>query len=364
MVRESESGPDSGPASGHPQRRQRLIICLLVAAAGLGAIAVTLSQHDDPAAASTRLNQAQVEREVMPGLVDIRANLQYSDEVSDDTGIVLSAGGLVLTSNNDIAGATSVTATLVGSGRTYTARVLGYDASQDVALLQLEGAAHLPAVTLGNSSQATIGMRVLALGNAQGAGGVTPAAGIINALNSSISSGSGIPGLATENLHDMEQTSARVGPGDDGGALADSDGQVIGMITTANASSGLVSTTGFAIPISTAMAIAHEISNGQASSTVSLGEPGFLGVEVKTGTSPDQSGAVIAGVIGGTPASRAGLAAGDTITGLDGRPVTTPASLSTLLQRYRPGDVVSVSWTAINGATRSTRITLGDGPYQ
>jgi S1-C subfamily serine protease len=130
-----------------------------------------------------------VERELTPGLVDLRANLQYSHEVSVNTGIIVSADGLVLTSNNDIIGATSVTATLVSTGRTYTARVLGYDATQDVALLKLEGAAHLSAVTLGNSSQVTIGMPVLALGNAQGQGGVTPAAGDITPATSSQSAG-------------------------------------------------------------------------------------------------------------------------------------------------------------------------------
>ena len=106
------------------------------------------------------------------------------------------------------------------------------------------------------------------------------------------------------------------------------------------------------------MAIAREISNRQASSTVYLGEPGFLGVELKTGTGRDPSGALIAGVIGGTPASRAGLAAGDVITGFNGLPVTTPASLDTLLLRHHPGDVVSVSWTAIHGATQLVRSAL------
>jgi S1-C subfamily serine protease len=362
MMREDESEPDSGPASGRP----RLLIYLLVAAvaAGLGVVVVTLAQPDGPAAGSTGLNQARVEREVRPGLVDISASLQYSNEVSDDTGIVVSADGLVLTSNNDIAGSTSVKATLAGSGRTYPVRVLGYDPTQDVALLQLEGATDLPAVTLGNSSQVTTGMPVLALGNAQGQGGVTPAAGIITALDRSINSGGEVQGLITQNLHDMEQTSAQVGLGDDGGALADSAGQVIGMITTANTASGQQSTTGFAIPVNTAMAIARQISNGQASSTVHLGEPGFLGVELNTSTSRDPSGALIAGVIGGTPASRAGLAAGDIITGLNGLPVTTPAALSTLLQRYHPGDVVSVSWTPVHGSTHTTQITLGNGPFQ
>jgi S1-C subfamily serine protease len=364
MMRENESEPDSGRAPGRPWRRPRLLIYLLVAvvAAGLGVVAVTLAQHDDPVAANTHLNQARVEREVTPGLVDIRANLQYSNEVAVNTGIVLSADGLVLTSNNDIVGSTSVKATLVGSGRTYTARVLGYDATQDVALLQLEGATDLPVATLGNSSQVTIGMPVLALGNAQGQGGVTPAAGTITALDRPISSGGGVEGPITQHLQDTEQTSAQVGPGDDGGALADSAGQVIGMITTANTSSGQLSTVGFAIPINTAMAIAREISNGHASSTVYLGAPGFLGVEVQTSRNP--SGALITGVIGGAAASRAGLVAGDVITSFNGLPVTTSASLSTLIQRYHPGDVVSVGWTAIHGASHTTQITLGSGPYQ
>jgi S1-C subfamily serine protease len=362
MMPESESELDRGKG----RRRPRLLIYLLVAAvaAGLGVVAaVTLTQQDDPAPASTRLDQARVERELTPGLVDIRADLQYSHEVSVNTGIVLSADGLVLTSNNDIVGSTSVKATLVGSGRAYTARVLGYDATQDVALLKLEGAAHLHAATLGNSSQVTIGMPVLALGNAQGQGGVTPAAGVITALDRSISSGLGDQGLAPQNLRGMQQTSAQVGPGDDGGPLADSDGRVIGMITTANTPSGQLSTIGFAIPINTAMAIARQISHGQASSTVYLGEPGILGVQLKTSTSRAPSGALIAGVIAGTPASRAGLAAGDVITGLNGLPVTTPASLHTLLQRYHSGDVVSVRWTATRGATHTTQITLGNGPF-
>jgi S1-C subfamily serine protease len=110
------------------------------------------------------------------------------------------------------------------------------------------------------------------------------------------------------------------------------------------------------------MAIAREIRDGQASSTVYLGEPGFLGVHVKT--SLDPSGALITGVIGGAAASRAGLVAGDVITGFNGQPVTTTASLSTLVPRYHPGDVVSVSWTATHGSTRTTEITLGNGPYQ
>jgi S1-C subfamily serine protease len=254
----------------------------------------------------------------------------------------------------------------------------------------------------------TIGMPVLALGNAQGRGGVTPAQGIINALDRSINAsdeGSGV----TEYLHDMEQTSAQIQQGDSGGALADNAGQVVGMITAANTSGQAGGTIGFAIPINTALTIAREIAGGQGSSTVYLGEPGFLGVATATSTSADprtqasdeqaalahdgfdqdpaglgsgesgciqddsemsvpadvapaQSGALIIGVFCGTAVSSAGLVAGDVITALNGHAVTTPASLGTLMQPYHPGDAVSLTWTGLRGVTHTAWLTLGSGP--
>jgi len=458
MMRENESdpgdGPDVGgpapgwgnwmppsaygpagwePAAPHqppPRHGRRLLVYLLVAAvaAGLGA-GVTFAvsrpdvssssagvsshdipaQHENPAAAAEGLNQARVEKKVRPGLVDITATLQYSSETAEGTGMILSAGGLVLTNNHVIDNSTSVKATLVGSGRTYPVKILGYDSTQDVALLQLEGATDLPVVTLGNSSQISIGTPVLALGNAQGRGGATPAPGIINALDRSINasdSGSGV----TEYLHGMEQTSAQIQQGDSGGALADNAGQVIGMITAANSASGQAGgTIGFAIPINTALSIARQIIAGQASSTIYLGEPGFLGVAAATSTSanpkkeardeqsvlehsgfgtdpeglggsgciqselqviapsviaPAQSGALIVGVFCDTAVVAAGLVSGDVITAINSQPVTTPASLGALVQQYHPGDVVSVGWTSMNGGKHTASITLGAGPVR
>ncbi|HXL90719.1 MAG TPA: trypsin-like peptidase domain-containing protein [Streptosporangiaceae bacterium] len=454
MMRENESDPGDGPDFGGPapgwgnwmppsaygpagwepapyqpppRHGRRLLVYLLVAAvaAGFGAgVTFAISrpdtasssagvsshdipaQHDNPAAVAAGLNQARVEKKLRPGLVDITATLQYSSETAEGTGMILSADGLVLTNNHVIDNSTSVKATLVGSGRIYTAKVLGYDSTQDVALLQLEGAVDLPVVTLGNSDQITIGMPVLALGNAQGRGGATPAPGIINALDRSINasdSGSGI----TEYLHDMEQTSAQIQQGDSGGALADNTGQVVGMITAANTTSGQAGgTIGFAIPINTALSIARQIIAGQGSSTVYLGEPGFLGVAAATSTSADpkkeasdeqgvlehnafdsnpdgpgciqselqvivpadiapaQSGALIVGVFCDTAVSATGLTSGDVITAVNGQPVTTPASLGALVQQYHPGDAVSVSWTSVKGGKHTASITLGAGPVR
>jgi S1-C subfamily serine protease len=315
----------------------------------------------------------------------------------------------VLPNNHVTDPATSVRASLVGDpGRSFQARIIGYDSTDDVALLQLEGASGLHAVSFGNSSQVRLGTPVLALGNADGQGGATPARGIINALNRSIQA-SDQGSNSTEDLNHMLQTDARIEQGDSGGALADGAGQVIGMITAANTSGQIGQsggTLGFAIPINSALDIARQIAGGHASSTIYIGLPGFLGVEVAQSNSPNphqqaadeqqsgggnggsfpggqngqgcqaagqgssvpariaptSTGALILGILCGTAAQSQGLAAGDVITSVDGQPVTTPGSLTGITARYHPGEVVSVGWESITGTKHTTPIRLGSGP--
>ncbi len=422
-----------GPPIPPPPRRSRrgghflVYVAIAALAAGIGAgVTVALAHHDAGSSAgisnavpaprnnaagsgsSSSLNQTAVVNKVKPGLVDITATLKYDSETAEGTGMILSASGLVLTNNHVIDGATSVTASLADSGRTYQARVVGYDSTDDVALLQLDGASGLATVRFGNSSQVKVGTAVLALGNAEGRGGVTPAAGVIDALNRSIQASD--EGSDTiEDLNHMLQTNAQIQQGDSGGALADNAGQVIGMVTAANTSdqygqSG--GTIGFAIPIDSALAIAGQIARGQASSSVYIGVPGFLGVEVaQSGSaSPQQqaadeqqlgngrgvprfgggngsgcvsagqepavpgtiapagTGALIVGILCGTAADAQGLAAGDVITAVNGTAVTTPGSLTGITARYHPGDVVSVSWEDTGGARHTAAMTLGTGP--
>ena len=118
------------------------------------------------------LNASALAAKVDPGIVDITSQLKYSDATAEGTGIVISSSGLVLTNNHVIDEATSVSATLVVSGKTYTAKVLGYDSTDDVALLQLQGASGLKTASLGDSSKVKVGQAVLALGNAGGRGGL------------------------------------------------------------------------------------------------------------------------------------------------------------------------------------------------
>jgi len=361
--------------------------------------------HDnaaDSGSSSSPLNQAAVEAKVKPGLVDIDATLTYQDETAEGTGMILSPTGLVLTNNHVIDGATSVVVTLAGSRAVYQARVVGYDNTDDVALLQLSGASGLSAVSFGNSAQVSLGTPVLALGNAEGRGGVRAARGVIDALNRSIQAsdeGSG----TTEDLFHMLQTNAEIQQGDSGGALVNNAGQVIGMITAANTGAGpAAGTIGFAIPINSALAIARQIAAGQASSTVYIGTPGFLGIVSAQSSSPDprgqasdaqeslrgvrggragacldpgqppagvpasiapvSSGVLVLGTVCGTAATADGLAPGDVITSVDGHAVTTPDSLSDITARYHPGTVVLVGWEAVNGTRHTTSVTLGSGP--
>ncbi len=426
------AAPD--PPPGRPGRGGRFLVYLAVAAlaAGIGAGATVALNHHGPAPAagissndvpaphnnaagtgssSAPLNPAAVEEKVKPGLVDITSTLKYESETAEGTGMIISSSGLVLTNNHVIDGATRVRATLVGTGSTpgpsYPAQVVGYDATDDVALIQLEGISGLPTETFGNSSQVSLGTPVLALGNAEGQGGARPAAGIINALNRSIQA-SDQGSDSTEDLNHMLQTNAPIKQGDSGGALANKAGQVIGMITAANTttssqvgSSG--GTLGFAIPINSALAIAKQIASGQRSATVYIGLPGFLGVEVATSSSPnpqqqaaDQqqagsggaaapgsgsscpainqqngvpahiapagSGALVLGVLCGTPASAQGLGAGDVILSVEGQPVTTPSSLTSITALYHPGDVVSVVWESVGGTRHTSSMMLSIGP--
>ena len=184
------------------------------------------------------LNATALAAKVDPGLVDVTSTLKYSDATAEGTGMVLTSSGLVLTNNHVIDEATSVSATLVVSGKTYTAQVVGYDDTDDVALLQLVGASGLKTVTLGNSTNVKVDEAVLALGNAGGAGGLpSTAQGTIQGLDKSIQASDEGAGT-TENLSGMLETDAPIEEGDSGGPLVNGSGQVVGMDTAAYSSEG------------------------------------------------------------------------------------------------------------------------------
>ena len=326
-----------------------------------------------------------VAAKVDPELVDINTTLGYQDMQAAGTGIVVTSSGEVLTNNHVIDGATTITATDIGNGRTYTATVVGYDRSADLAVLQLANASGLSTAQLGDSSTVKVGDPVTAIGNAGGTG-LTPTAapGSVTALNQSITASDESSGTS-EQLTGMIQVNADVQPGDSGGPLVDASGAVIGMDTAGSASTGFAgqsgqggqsdqggqqATQGFAIPIDTALPVAQQIVAGTASTAVHLGATAFLGVQISSVTSGGgqgsgdgaSAGALVAGVIPSTPAAQIGIAEGDVITSLGGQPVASANALSTLMAGHKPGDRVSVGWTDNTGASRSATVTLVSGP--
>ncbi|MFH8249239.1 S1C family serine protease [Microbacterium sp. B2969] len=303
------------------------------------------------------------------GVVLIDTVLGYQDAAAAGTGMVLTSDGLVLTNNHVVSGSTKIQVTVASTGETYTAKVVGTDAQDDVALLQLEGASGLATVTIDQDAE-TVGQAVTAIGNANGGGELLAADGQITGLETTVTTSSE-GSVAGETLDGMIQIAADVVSGDSGGALLDAQGEVVGMTTAA--STGSATTSAWAIPIEDALKIAQQIVNGDESDGVTVGYPAFLGVGLAQqstargrygvyGGTSTASGALIAGVYTGTPAEEAGLTAGDTITAVDGKAVTDASSLSTLLSGHEPGDTVTITWVDASGHTRSADVTLAEGP--
>lgn len=328
-------------------------------------------------------NVTAIRNKVEPGMVDINVVFQYQQVAGAGTGIVLTKNGEVLTNNHVIDGATSISVTDLGNGKTYGATVVGYDPSGDVALLQLKGASGLTTATIGNSSTVQVGDAIVGVGNAGGSGGTPSAAGgSVTALNQSISVGDEMYGT-TAHLTGLIQTNADIQSGDSGGPLVTSSGAVIGMDTAASV--GQAATVsgheGYAIPIATAMSVVKTIQSGQGTDAIHVGPTAALGVLVTSsaqsgaqsgaqgnqlpgqqpGTTTPQ-GAVIAGVIADGAGATAGLEIGDVITSIGGHTVTSPAQLSTQMLTYHPGQSVALGWSDPNGVAHHATVILGTGP--
>lgn len=308
---------------------------------------------------ATALASATAAQEV--GVVDITSQLTYAQAESAGTGIVLSSDGEILTNNHVVEGATSISVTVVATGAVYTAAVVGTDATDDVAVLQLNGASGLATAALDASGDTVVGEAVTGVGNAGGTGG-TPSAspGTVTALDQTITT-QAEQTAASETLSGLIETDADIQAGDSGGPLFDSSDRVVGIDTAAQEGGSTVA--GYAIPIEDALAIAAGIEAGQASSTVTIGYPAFLGVEVASDLAgATGTGAAIAGVVDGGPAAAAGLSAGDTITALGGTVVSSAQALTSALAAHRPGQTVTVTWTDGDGISHTADLTLTEGP--
>ena len=303
----------------------------------------------------------------MPSVVMVSTTLGTEGGNAEGTGIVLTSSGEILTNHHVVQDATSIQVTVLGNGQTYNATVVGYDATADVAVIQLTKASGLTAANIGDSSTVATGDVVTAIGNALGAGTPSVTSGTVVALDQSITA-TDAGGANPEQLNGLIQTNTPLQEGDSGGPLIDQQGHIIGMNTAIDATlSRRRQTTGstesYAIPINTAIGIAKQIESGQQSGDVHIGGSGYLGVSMVpdlTSLSP----ATVAQVEPGSPAESAGMVAGDTITSIDGHNVDSASTLLSLMANYKPGDRVQVSWTDQQGATHHATVTLEAGPIR
>ncbi|MGC1238371.1 MAG: trypsin-like peptidase domain-containing protein [Acidimicrobiales bacterium] len=330
-----------------------------------------------PATTTTDKAAAKVAAEVDPGLVDINTGISYQDATAAGTGMILSSNGIVLTNNHVIEAATSITVRDIATGKTYKAKVVGYDVAKDVAVLKMEDASGLKTVTLGNSSDVTVNEQIVGIGNAGGTGG-TPSyvPGTVVAKDQSIQADSEENPSGSENLSGLIETNAPIQPGDSGGPLVTLSGKVVGMDTAANSNEGgyefgqsaTTAEQAYSIPINTAIALAKAIENGDATAAIHVGPTAILGIEVNPSEAgvPNStvSGVTVASVMANTPAASSGLAAGDVITSFDGHTVTTAAQLSALEYSLKPGASATIVYVDPSGDQETVTFALTTGPAQ
>ena len=330
----------------------------------------TVPQTGAGSAGSSSL--AALAAKVDPVVVDVNTVIQTANGSGSaaGTGIILTSTGEVLTNNHVVSGSTSVTVTIAGRSGTYAAQVVGVDPTKDVALIQVEGVSGLPTATLADSSTLLVGEAIVAFGNALGQGGAPSVTeGSVVALDQSLTASDG---TGSEQLTGMVQIDASIAPGDSGGPIVNSGGQVVGMIT-AGASQGrrqTSTTVGFAISSNAALSVVNQVRAGDTSSGVIIGQPAYIGVQVRNldpttvaqlGLSAT-SGALVVGTVPGSPAELAGLSRYAVITAINGSPIASADALGPAIHAFKPGQKIQVSWMDQSGGTRSATLTLVSGP--
>ncbi|MFV0462218.1 MAG: S1C family serine protease [Nostocoides sp.] len=298
------------------------------------------------------------------GVVDIITTVNYDQGEAAGTGMIMSADGLVLTNNHVIEGSTSIKVTDLSTGTSYTATVVGTSPTNDIAVLRLHNASGLSVANFGSSASVAVGDAVVGVGNAGNDAGTAASSGVVTAVNQNITASDGT-GSSAENLTGLIETSAGIEAGDSGGPLYAADGTIVGIDTAAHTNARTGTTlAGYAIPIDRARTIARQITSGVDNETIHQGLPAFLGITIASSSAAGNGtgGVTIGGAIDGTAAARAGLTAGDTITGANGRTIESAEALTDTISSFRPGDRMSLTWIDAAGTSHTATITLGEGP--
>jgi Do/DeqQ family serine protease len=275
-------------------------------------------------------------------------------EASLGSGVIVSSKGYILTNHHLIEAADEIEVALA-DGKKLRARIVGSDPDTDLAVLQVEGGS-LPAITFGEADALRVGDVVLAIGNPFRVG-QTVTMGIVSALGRSQ--------LNIATFENFIQTDAAINPGNSGGALIDTAGNLVGINTAIYSRSGGSMGIGFAIPASSARNVMEQII--QTGSVVR----GWIGVEAQEITPEiaesfrlsSTNGVLIAGVLKGGPAERAGLKPGDILVAIEGSPVKDPNSMLNLVAALVPGKPVAIQLRR-ESKNLEIQVTVGKRPTQ
>lgn len=269
------------------------------------------------------------------------------------SGVVVSPEGYILTNFHVVDGADEIEVAS-NDGHKYKAAVVGSDPESDLAVLRIPADHKLPVIAFGNSDSLRVGDTVLAIGNPFGVG-QTVTSGIVSALGRSH--------LGINTFENFIQTDAAINPGNSGGALVDANGTLIGINTAIYSQSGGSMGIGFAIPVSLAKTVMEQIiKNGSVTR-------GWIGVEMQEITPelaesfklPNTEGALIAGVMRGAPADRAGIKPGDVLLDISGKPVKDAQAMLGIIATLEPGKVARLKLKR-TGQDITADVTIGKRP--
>ncbi len=351
------------------------IVALLIAHGGTTKTVTDeiVSQSTGSIPASTSkpggLTVNQIYKQDSPGVVDITTqsvqqgsnnglfNQPSQETESEGAGVVFDKQGDIVTDEHVVAGASTVTVHFQ-DGLSTPAKILGTDPSTDMAVIKVNvKAAELHPIPFANSNEAQVGDPVVAIGSPFGLPGTTTA-GIVSAVGRSITAPNNytIPGAI--------QTDAAINPGNSGGPLLDGDGDVLGLNDQIQTNSGDSAGVGFATPADADVQVANTIIGGKKV------EHPYVGVCLNDATSggaliaSSSNGCTTGPVVAGSPAAKAGLKPGDTITGINGRAITNSDGFISVISTYKPGQTVTltVHLPGRHGAIRSIKVTLGNRP--
>ncbi|HET9781883.1 MAG TPA: trypsin-like peptidase domain-containing protein [Candidatus Dormibacteraeota bacterium] len=359
-----------------------VLIAVVAAAAGAGigfSLARALNTHqganaltpESPISVATPgIGSGNSTNSVDRAIVDINTTLGNGQAAG--SGMLITPTGEILTNNHVVTGSTSISVTLQGRSQDYSAHVVGVDVSQDVAVIQIDqNVSSLPTVSFADSSSVQVGDSVTAIGNALGQGGAPSQSGHVTALDQTITASEG--GGSAETLNGMIQSDAVIYEGDSGGALVNTSGQVIGMITAGQAQGfrSAASTVGYAIASNTALSVVNRVRAHEQASDLTYGQVGYLGVAVQSldaeaaqqlGLRVSSGALVTAAPQQGSPAYSAGISRYSVITKVGNSAVTSADSLGTAVKSHQPGDSVSVTWVNSSGTHTATVTLAGVNP--